>query len=83
MLELVREVSPGHPTFVGTPSSAADEWAHYVRTRAVHGFKLLPHLLPASITDIVDKLVPELQERGVYRTEYRGTALRDHLDCRL
>ncbi|WNI20784.1 NtaA/DmoA family FMN-dependent monooxygenase [Streptomyces sp. ITFR-16] len=80
ILELVREVSPGHPTFVGTPSSVADEWAHYVRTRAVDGFNLLPHLLPASITDIVDKLVPELQERGVYRTEYRGTTLRDHLD---
>ncbi|WP_285567699.1 NtaA/DmoA family FMN-dependent monooxygenase [Streptomyces sp. RTGN2] len=80
IVELVREVSPGHPTFVGTPSTIADEWAHYVRTRAVDGFNLLPHLLPASITDIVDKLVPELQERGVYRTAYRGTTLRDHLD---
>lgn len=43
-------------------------------------FNLLPHMLPASITELVDKLVPELQERGVYRTEYRGTTLRDHLD---
>ncbi|WP_206738573.1 hypothetical protein [Streptomyces sp. M3] len=78
--ELALEVSPGHPSFVGTPSSVADEWTRYVDTRAVDGFNLLPHLFPASVTDIVDKLVPELQERGVYRTEYRGTTLRQHLD---
>ncbi|MFJ2647435.1 NtaA/DmoA family FMN-dependent monooxygenase [Streptomyces sp. NPDC087420] len=78
--ELVLEVSPGHPSFVGTPSTVADEWTRYVRTRAVDGFNLLPHLLPASLTDIVDKLVPELQERGVYRTEYEGTTLRELLD---
>ncbi|MET9480628.1 NtaA/DmoA family FMN-dependent monooxygenase [Streptomyces sp. NPDC006638] len=78
--ELVLEVSPGHPSFVGTPSTVADEWTRYVRTRAVDGFNLLPHLLPASLTDIVDKLVPELQERGVYRTAYEGTTLREHLD---
>ncbi|MFF1922320.1 NtaA/DmoA family FMN-dependent monooxygenase [Streptomyces sp. NPDC058221] len=78
--QLVLEVSPGHPSFVGTPSAVADEWTHYVDTRAVDGFNLLPHLLPASVTDIVDKLVPELQERGVYRTEYGGTTLREHLD---
>lgn len=36
--------------------------------------------VPASVTDIVDKLVPELQERGVYRTAYRGTTCREHLD---
>lgn len=36
--------------------------------------------VPASVTDIVDKLVPELQERGVYRTAYRGTTRREHLD---
>ncbi|MCW2870714.1 NtaA/DmoA family FMN-dependent monooxygenase [Actinacidiphila oryziradicis] len=78
--DLVLEVSPGHPSFVGTPSTIADEWTRYVRTRAVDGFNIVPHLLPTSITDIVDKLVPELQERGVYRTEYRGTTLREHLD---
>ncbi|KIF66755.1 F420-dependent methylene-tetrahydromethanopterin reductase [Streptomyces sp. AcH 505] len=78
--ELVAEVSPGHPSFVGTPSSVADEWTRYVSSRAVDGFNLLPHLLPASIDDIVDKLVPELQERGVYRTAYEGATLREHLD---
>ncbi|MET8980100.1 LLM class flavin-dependent oxidoreductase [Streptomyces sp. NPDC004539] len=78
--QLVLEVAPGHPAFTGTPSAVADEWTHYVTTGAVDGFNIVPHLLPGSITDIVDKLVPELQTRGVYRTEYRGTTLRDHLD---
>lgn len=78
--QLVLEVAPGHPAFVGTPSAVADEWTRYVTTRAVDGFNIVPHLLPSSVTDIVDKLVPELQNRGVYRTEYRGSTLRDHLD---
>lgn len=78
--QLVLEVAPGHPAFTGTPSAVADEWTRYVTTRAVDGFNIVPHLLPSSVTDIVDKLVPELQSRGVYRTEYRGTTLRDHLD---
>ena len=77
--QLALEVSPGHSSFVGTPSQIADEWTHYVRTRAVDGFNITPHLVPSSLADIVDKLVPELQERGVYRTEYEGSTLREHL----
>ena len=77
--QLALEVSPGHSSFVGTPSQVADQWTHYVRTRAVDGFNITPHLVPSSLADIVDKLVPELQERGVYRTEYEGTTLREHL----
>jgi alkanesulfonate monooxygenase SsuD/methylene tetrahydromethanopterin reductase-like flavin-dependent oxidoreductase (luciferase family) len=77
--ELVLEVSGGHATFVGTPGQIADAWTHYVRSRAVDGFNITPHLLPAALTDIVDKVVPELQDRGVYRTEYEGTTLREHL----
>jgi alkanesulfonate monooxygenase SsuD/methylene tetrahydromethanopterin reductase-like flavin-dependent oxidoreductase (luciferase family) len=77
--QLVLAVSEGHATFTGTPGQIADTWAHYVRTRAVDGFNITPHLLPSSLTDIVDKVVPELQERGVYRTRYEGTTLREHL----
>jgi len=72
-------VSGGHATFTGPPGQIADTWAHYVRTRAVDGFNITPHLLPSSLADIVDKVVPELQDRGVYRTEYAGTTLREHL----
>jgi alkanesulfonate monooxygenase SsuD/methylene tetrahydromethanopterin reductase-like flavin-dependent oxidoreductase (luciferase family) len=77
--QLVLAVSGGHATFTGTPSQIADTWARYVRTRAVDGFNITPHLLPSSLADIVDKVVPELQDRGVYRTGYEGTTLREHL----
>jgi alkanesulfonate monooxygenase SsuD/methylene tetrahydromethanopterin reductase-like flavin-dependent oxidoreductase (luciferase family) len=77
--QLVLEVSGGHATFTGTPGQIADTWAHYVRSRAVDGFNVTPHLLPSSLADIVDKIVPELQDRGVYRTEYEGSTLREHL----
>ena len=78
--QLVLEVQPRQHGFVGTPGQVADEWARYVRTRAVDGFNLSPHLVPAALDDVVDRLVPELQDRGVYRTEYEGTTLREHLD---
>jgi FMN-dependent oxidoreductase (nitrilotriacetate monooxygenase family) len=77
--QLVLEVSPAHRFFVGTPAQVAETWIHYVRTRAADGFNITPHLIPSSIEDVVDKLVPELQERGAYRTAYQGTTLRDHL----
>jgi alkanesulfonate monooxygenase SsuD/methylene tetrahydromethanopterin reductase-like flavin-dependent oxidoreductase (luciferase family) len=77
--QLVLEVSAGHATFTGTPGQIADTWARYVRSRAVDGFNITPHLLPAGLADIVDKVVPELQDRGVYRTRYEGTTLREHL----
>ncbi|GAA2643048.1 LLM class flavin-dependent oxidoreductase [Paractinoplanes durhamensis] len=78
--ETVVKVNPRHSSFVGTPGQIADEWARYVTTRAVDGFNILPQRLPGTVEDIVDKLVPELQERGVYRTAYEGTTLREHLE---
>jgi hypothetical protein len=45
----------------------------------VDGFNIVPQLLPGTVTDLVDKLVPALQERGVYRTGYEGATLREHL----
>ena len=78
--QLVLEVQPRQHGFVGTPGQVADEWARYVRTRAVDGFNISPHLVPAALDDVVDRLVPELQDRGVYRTEYAGTTLREHLE---
>jgi alkanesulfonate monooxygenase SsuD/methylene tetrahydromethanopterin reductase-like flavin-dependent oxidoreductase (luciferase family) len=77
--QLVQEIQPRHRAFVGTAGQIAEQWIHYVRTRAVDGFNLTPHLVPASIEDVVDKVVPELQERGAYRTAYEGTTLREHL----
>ena len=64
---------------VGTPSGLADKFTSFVRHGAIDGFNVTPYLIPDGLDDIVDLLVPELQERGVYRTEYTGTTLRDHL----
>ena len=43
------------------------------------GFNITPWLIPSGLDDIVNHLVPELQERGVYPTEYSGDTLREHL----
>ncbi|WP_316775895.1 LLM class oxidoreductase [Streptomyces sasae] len=67
---------------VGPPSGLADKFAHFVRHGAVDGFNITPYLIPDGLDDIVDLLVPELQERGVYRTAYTGTTLREHLGPR-
>lgn len=53
-----------------------------MRHGAIDGFNVTPYLIPDGLDDIVDLLVPELQERGVYRTEYTGTTLREHLGLR-
>jgi len=71
--------SGGH---VGTPSALADKFVHFVRHGAVDGFNVSPYLVPDGLDDIVELLVPELQERGIYRTSYEGTTLRDHLGLR-
>ena len=46
---------------------------------ASDGFILIPHLVPGGLDEFVEKVVPELQDRGSYRTEYTGPTLRDHL----
>ena len=65
---------------VGTPAGLADKFARFVREGALDGFNLTPYLVPDGLDDIVDTLVPALQERGIYRTAYTGTTLRDHLE---
>ncbi|WP_028923090.1 NtaA/DmoA family FMN-dependent monooxygenase [Pseudonocardia acaciae] len=67
---------------VGTPSGLADKFARFARHGAVDGFNITPYLIPDGLDDIVDLLVPELQERGLYRTAYTGGTLREHLGLR-
>src|SRR5258708_37318392 len=68
--------------FVGTPGEVADELARWVRAGATDGFNISPYIVPGGLDEIVEWLVPELQERGVYRTEYTSTTLRGHLGLR-
>ncbi|MFB9279340.1 LLM class flavin-dependent oxidoreductase [Cohnella cellulosilytica] len=69
----------GHFTYAGTPVQIADEMERWLRNEAADGFNLMPPLLPRGLDDFVDKVVPELQNRGIYRTEYTGRTLREHL----
>lgn len=68
--------------FVGTPGAVADQLIRFVRTGAVDGFNISPWIVPSGLDDIVDRVVPALQERGAYRTAYTGTTLREHLGLR-
>ncbi|MGJ5892661.1 LLM class flavin-dependent oxidoreductase [Streptomyces sp. V2] len=65
--------------FVGTPETVARTIDEYVQTDAADGFILVPHITPGGLDDFADKVVPILQERGVFRADYEGTTLRDHL----
>jgi FMN-dependent oxidoreductase (nitrilotriacetate monooxygenase family) len=69
----------GRQSFIGTPEAIAAELDEFVRTDAADGFILVPHLTPGGLDEFVDRVVPLLQERGAYRTEYTGTTLRSHL----
>nr|WP_090276066.1 NtaA/DmoA family FMN-dependent monooxygenase [Mycolicibacterium komanii]CRL69208.1 nitrilotriacetate monooxygenase family FMN-dependent oxidoreductase [Mycolicibacterium komanii] len=68
--------------FVGTPVEVADEIDLHVQSDACDGLILVPHLTPRGLDEFVDKVVPLLQERGSFRTEYTGSTLRDHLGLR-
>ena len=69
----------GHCTMVGTPQQIADKMEHWFRNEGADGFNLMPPSLPYGIEDFVEQVVPELQRRGLFRTEYEGSTLREHL----
>ncbi|MGA5300276.1 LLM class flavin-dependent oxidoreductase [Nucisporomicrobium flavum] len=68
----------GHRTFTGTPEQVADTIQHYFENGAADGFNIMPAVLPSGLEAFAGKVVPILQERGLFRTEYRGTTLREH-----
>jgi hypothetical protein len=51
----------------------------WFRNGAADGFNIMPPVMPGGLDDFVELVVPELQRRGLYRTRYEGTTLRDHL----
>ncbi|MFE2888145.1 NtaA/DmoA family FMN-dependent monooxygenase [Streptomyces sp. NPDC059272] len=66
-------------SFIGTPEAVAADLETFVRQDAADGFILVPHLTPGGLDEFVDRVVPLLQERRAFRTEYRGATLRSHL----
>ena len=66
-------------SMVGTPRSIADEMEAWLMEEGSDGFNVMFPYLPAGLDDFVDKVVPELQRRGLFRTSYEGTTLRENL----
>ncbi|MGC2522000.1 MAG: nitrilotriacetate monooxygenase, partial [Stellaceae bacterium] len=69
----------GHWVICGTPRHIADILEEWFVEGAADGFNILPPYFPGAFADFVDQVVPELQRRGLYRRDYEGTTLRDHL----
>jgi alkanesulfonate monooxygenase len=69
----------GGLSFVGTPTSIADQMEEWLTTSGSDGFNIMFPFLPAGVDDFVDRVVPELQKRGIFRKEYEGRTLRENL----
>ncbi|WP_159999093.1 LLM class flavin-dependent oxidoreductase [Roseomonas sp. 18066] len=69
----------GGLALVGTPAMIADQMQQWLEEGGSDGFNIMFSHLPEGLDDFVDKVVPELQRRGIFRARYEGTTLRDHL----
>jgi FMN-dependent oxidoreductase (nitrilotriacetate monooxygenase family) len=67
------------PQIVGTASQVADQLEALFKDEACDGFMISPAYLPGAFTDFVDFVVPELQKRGLFRTQYVGKTLRERM----
>ena len=64
---------------LGTPAMIADQMEEWLTTNACDGFNVMFPYLPGGLDDFVNLVVPELQQRGLFRTEYEGRTLRENL----
>jgi FMN-dependent oxidoreductase (nitrilotriacetate monooxygenase family) len=69
----------GHWVLCGSAETVADTLQRWFESGAADGFNIMPPYFPAGFDDFVDLVVPILQERGLFRSDYIGTTLRDHL----
>ena len=80
--EIARRYNRSKATFCGTPAQVADHMEAWIEAGACDGFMISLPALPSTCRDFVDRVVPELQRRGVFRKDYAGRTLRDHLGLR-
>jgi alkanesulfonate monooxygenase SsuD/methylene tetrahydromethanopterin reductase-like flavin-dependent oxidoreductase (luciferase family) len=66
-------------SFVGTPRTIADQMEQWLVSEASDGFNVMFPYLPEGLEDFVEKVIPELQRRGIFRREYEGATLRENL----
>jgi alkanesulfonate monooxygenase len=67
------------PALLGTPEMIADQMEEWLLTNACDGFNIMFPFLPAGLDDFVERVVPELQHRGIFRREYAGRTLRENM----
>ena len=80
ILEFAREKSGSRRgAFTGSYDAVADRLLEFARLGAIDGLNITPWLIPSGLDDIVDHLIPRLQDRGIYPTEYAGPTLRENL----
>ena len=79
--QLYREVTGvrGHRILCGTPDEIADSMEEWVEGHAADGFNIMYLTYPEGLTDFVDQVIPILQDRGLFRTEYESRLLRENL----
>jgi len=73
----------GHWQVVGTPTQIADQLEERFQNYGADGFNIMAPTLPGGLTDFVRLVVPELRRRDLFREEYEGQTLRDHLGLRV
>ncbi|MGL6018331.1 MAG: LLM class flavin-dependent oxidoreductase [Gibbsiella quercinecans] len=78
--QLYSSYERGKVSLCGTPAMIADHMMTWMESDAADGFMLSFHTLPDDLQDFVSKVVPVLQARGVYRQQYQGNTLREHLN---
>ncbi|MUT66111.1 LLM class flavin-dependent oxidoreductase [Paenibacillus sp. NEAU-GSW1] len=81
ILELGRRLlgARGHMQFVGTYEQLADFMQQWFEEYGCDGFNIMPPVLPGDLDEFVDHVVPILQQCGLFRSEYTGSTLREHL----
>jgi len=81
IIRIARQIAAGRTskTVTGTAEQVADLLEHWFREGAADGFVIAAPILPDMLARFVDGVVPILQRRGLFRTDYEGTTLRDHL----
>jgi alkanesulfonate monooxygenase SsuD/methylene tetrahydromethanopterin reductase-like flavin-dependent oxidoreductase (luciferase family) len=69
----------GHLELIGTPVEIADTMQQWLEAQAADGFNIIVPYFPGGLNDFVDMVVPELQRRNLFRTDYESTTLRGNL----
>lgn len=77
--EMCMRYERGNVTFRGTPVQVADHMQAWLDAGAADGFMMIFHTMPGGMRDFIDQVVPILQQRGLMRTEYEGSTLRENL----